>query len=239
VKPTLARARELLAKAPGPSPWYLPWNRPALDSRRGPLAWAQCRTASALRDPEGKARLILGSYCYTLALKPGRLLIWHGPRRGVAPASTSVDFYVVHVDELDVITDPEQATRLLEQHGMPFVAFSESTEAIEKILSLSAGPPGGTLPVLPPEEFDGLKELLFFVHAEDTRLWSLRPADGLVDVMPQNWFDRGDFDFDYQWPTRAARDEATGALVGDGIRIGTFVLDETGRNLAVWLDRYA
>ena len=45
-------------------------------------------------------------------------------------------------------------------------------------------------------------------------------------------FNRGDFDFGYQWITRVARDPKSRHIVGDGIRITPFRLDASGRKLA-------
>ena len=80
-----------------------------------------------------------------------------------------------------------------------------------------------------------ISELLFFVQAKEVQLWCLQPRDGVLDMLPQDWFNAGDFDRGYQWPTRAARDDKTRRIVGDGIRIEPFVLDESGRRIAAWL----
>ena len=70
--------------------------------------------------------------------------------------------------------------------------------------------------------------------AMSLRLWIVRPRDGTIDVVPQDWFNHGDYDFGYQWVTRVAR-EPGGRIVGEGIRIGPFVLNESGRRVAEWL----
>jgi len=69
----------------------------------------------------------------------------------------------------------------------------------------------------------------------DLRLWSLKPHENVINVYPQNWFNRGAYDFGYQWVTRVARDPSTGKIIGDGIRIRPFVLDDTFENIAAWL----
>ncbi|MBI5301277.1 MAG: hypothetical protein HY868_04000 [Chloroflexi bacterium] len=52
----------------------------------------------------------------------------------------------------------------------------------------------------------------------------------IVEVYPQDWFNKGDYDFGYQWITRVARDE-DGKIIGDGIRLDRFRLDASGRNI--------
>ncbi len=235
-----SRAKRLLAAAPGPSPWYLKNAVPDCDSRLGKLTWTQCGNASVLVDAGGRGRLMLGMYVYALPLAKRSLLVWHAPRHRAPAAvlrSTGVQFHAVAVDELDAITDVDQTAQLLEREGLPFVSFTASPETRAPILELPARTDGGSFSFGAPAELSGLAELLFFVHGETTQLWSVRFDTQLVEVMPQDWFDGGDFDFGYQWPTRAARDPNSGAIVGDGIRIGTFALDATNRNLAKWLDR--
>jgi hypothetical protein len=92
-----------------------------------------------------------------------------------------------------------------------------------------------------------LDELLVLVHstaggatsnyADDMRLrlWIVRPVDGTVDVVPQDWFNHGAYDFDYQWVTRVAREPGTGRIVGEGVRLSPFALDDSYRRVAEWL----
>ena len=57
--------------------------------------------------------------------------------------------------------------------------------------------------------------------------------DREVEVFPQEWFNNGNYDFGYQWITRVAR-RSDGKIVGDGIRLGSFELDNTNRNIEKW-----
>jgi len=57
-----------------------------------------------------------------------------------------------------------------------------------------------------------------------------------VTVLPQDWFNNGAHDFGYQWIAQMARDES-GAFIGEGIRLGTFELDESGREVKQWLNQ--
>jgi hypothetical protein len=50
-------------------------------------------------------------------------------------------------------------------------------------------------------------------------------------VPPQDWFNSGDFDFGYQWITKVVRDSNSGKIVGTGIRLKNFILDESGRQI--------
>jgi hypothetical protein len=59
-----------------------------------------------------------------------------------------------------------------------------------------------------------------------------------VSVIPQQWFNEGNYDFGYQWITRVQRDEA-GQIVGEGIRLGNFRLDQSATQVQEWLHKDA
>jgi len=240
MKMTREHALSLLANAPGPSPWYVLARASGIESRWGPLTWTSEPRASVLRDSEGNARLILDFYVHVIKLAPRRLFLWHEPRRGVGGEVNilgKVEFRIVDVDALQPIADVHQSIELLGEHRVPLIAFPANRSDHLPVLEIHARAPEGSLAVGMPEELLGIEELLFFVHVEGTRLWSLRPRLRMLHVMPQDWFNQGNFDFGYEWPTRAARDVTSGAIVGEGIRIREFLLDETGRNIARWFDR--
>ena len=66
-------------------------------------------------------------------------------------------------------------------------------------------------------------------------IWIIRPRDRTVDVVPQDWFNQGNYDFAYQGVRRVARDSNSGRIVGEGVRLDAFVLDESNRRVAKWL----
>jgi hypothetical protein len=62
-------------------------------------------------------------------------------------------------------------------------------------------------------------------------LWSFDFAARAVTITPQQWFMGPEWDFGYQWPVVAARDQETRLIVAWGFRLGLLVLDETGETL--------
>jgi len=236
---TLHLAKQLLADAHGPAPWYLRREVLKIASRWGALSWTSTdQGSSVLVDAEGRSRLIVGMYGFGLGLRDSRLLLWRlspGSPHG-STASRQVDFYVLGINELDLITDVAQAEAVLRQHALPFYA-SKPDPPFQPVLSVPVSLGGGRVRLGTPFELCENAELIFFVNANEVQLWSLRPQDGVVDMIPQDWFNTGDFDKGYQWPTRAARDDKSQVIVGDGIRIGTFALDRSGRDIAAWLER--
>lgn len=60
---------------------------------------------------------------------------------------------------------------------------------------------------------------------------------GLVEVLPQKWFTSAQYNVGQQWITRAARDPESHQIFGDGIRLGSFLLEEDGCRLQEWIDK--
>ena len=238
--PTREEATRLLSAAPGPSPWFLNVDTPILDSRWGRLAWAHQHSVSVLRDPEGSARLILGSGVFTLCLSPRTLLVWYGPQRLTTDGdsvSGRVHFRMIDTDDLEVVKDVDFASRILNKHSLRLILFSASNQSQEPDLSIPIAAEGGAMSMGIRREFDTITELLFFVNyrVDHVTLWSLRPGVRMLEMWPQDWFNSGNYDYGYEWPTRAARDPVTGSIVGEGFRLPTFLLDASGRNVAAWL----
>jgi hypothetical protein len=92
-----------------------------------------------------------------------------------------------------------------------------------------------------PEAIRETRELFLLVNSARPpdspriHLWIVRPGAGTIEVLPQDWFNDRSFDFGYQWITRIARDPQSGQLVGEGIRLRPFALDESGTRIKEWL----
>jgi hypothetical protein len=67
-------------------------------------------------------------------------------------------------------------------------------------------------------------------------IYCLRPDKNEVEVLPQDWFNHGEYDFGYQWITKVARDSHSGRIAGTGIRLRSFLLDDSGRRIAAEFD---
>jgi hypothetical protein len=211
-----------------------------VESRWGILKWSTSLDG-VLVDPDGNARLVIGVYTHVRSLGSGRLLIWYesSARTAEAESPSTVTFAVVELDRLDVISDIARGMKSVRERRLPVAIAATSGAAQRAILSIPVQSLSRSLPVSLLAGMQESGELLFFVHTEGTRLWALSPADGRLEVATQEWFNRGDYDRGYQWPTRAARDPDTGRIVGDGIRIGTFLLNKSGTNVARWLSKTA
>lgn len=66
----------------------------------------------------------------------------------------------------------------------------------------------------------------------NTALIVINPQKKLVSIYPQDWFNKDkNADFGYQWITRAVRKESDGRIIIQGIRIDSFELDKTNRQI--------
>src|SRR5262249_7000796 len=108
---------------------------------------------------------------------------------------------------------------------------------------LPGGLSGGTHKCQSSQHLKDVPELLLLAagprgereNGAFTSIYRWRPSMGAVDVYPQIWFTADKYDVGYQWITRVARDPRSARIVGDGLRIGRFVLDENCGNVAAWL----
>jgi hypothetical protein len=68
-------------------------------------------------------------------------------------------------------------------------------------------------------------------------LYVLYLQAGLLEVLPQKWFTASQYEVGQQWITRAARDPESHRIFGDGIRLGSFLLEDDGCRLERWLEK--
>jgi hypothetical protein len=183
------------------------------------------------RDEPASTRLALNSYCWPFLLSPGRLGLWCNEPRYIRLLAF----------ELDALA----AFPLHDIAGW----FNKSQERVYSAtpplaeMELPWDLPAGSQPIAVPQEFRGVEELLIISSYKAAAkeeaanaLFALRPAAGTVEVLPQKWFTAAKYDIGRQWLARVARDPATGRLVGEGVRIGKFELDDAGTDVARWLE---
>ncbi len=124
--------------------------------------------------------------------------------------------------------------------------FTTASEPLS-VFEFSTGLADGTHQLELPVHFHGLGELLLLAPStaggrkEDDfremyqRLWILDPRNGVLEAVPQDWFNESPYDFMYQWITRVARLPDSGRIVGEGMRLGVFQLDQANRRVDEWL----
>lgn len=187
-----------------------------------------------LLDSENHPRLVLPMYVWFQVLDDGWILLCVPRYRG---GHGAVGIQLIRLDKLRRITDLDSRLSQIPEPTHPIFSIEEEFQTnFEFDTALS---PGRHALDLPPN-FLRVPEIYIisdnpFLPAGRSIcsycIYVVNPDQGTVEVLAQDWFNEGDVDFGYQWITRVAREPTTGRLVGDGIRIDCFVLDETGRNL--------
>ncbi len=180
-------------------------------------------------------------YCYMSAMKGTRFLVWFEQKSAIGASMTSPDaisLEILDADHLEIVEDLETACRELTMRKDRSRVWHRGGEV--SACRVPAYLPAGTHRLPLPSEFREIDELLILASrtafAEmNLALFIVRPGENTVEVIPQDWFNKGSYDFGYQWPTRVARDPVTRKIFGEGFRLGRFVLDEAGRGVEQWL----
>jgi hypothetical protein len=172
-------------------------------------------------------------YTYVLRISPTQFVVWY--------RSAEFDSGVIHVELHDVSSLQPMSESELSLPRKERSPFAISTDPIAKF-TIPQNQPIGLQQVQLLPEFVDCPELFVLVSSGNNwdhmrlHLWSIRPSKQELDVVPQNWFTDGAYDFGYQWITRMARSPETGHLIGDGIRIGSFELSNDGSKFLQWLN---
>jgi hypothetical protein len=247
--PDAEAAIAVLATVPGPSPWYLQRPGTGVRSTRGALRWhsagddAPSAGKSLLIAPGGEVLAVADFQCYVRQLSERRLLVWHAEEEGSGLLiRRHIRFRLVDVERLRPLGDPVAAIKQLGSGTRFVVADGElATAAISTALA------DGAHELSLPKEMTEVGELLVLAHSTadgrrenhydemHLRLWILDASRRTLEIIPQDWFNDGSYDFGYQWVTRVARMPGIDDIVGEGIRLGVFRLDASKRRVSEWL----
>lgn len=235
-----SRIRDLLAKTPGPTPWY--WKTlPAFRSLAGQnFVWshhgeqgpiAHLVTLGLQQQPD-QARLALNTYCRAFPVPPHSLGIW-------CPEGRSIRLACFDLDQLKAFELGEVAGWFKQSSDR---IYSATSPVVDFEVPLHLTP--GTHKIEVPAELQTVDELI--VPTSYRALSNDDPAfalfvfylrAGLVEVLPQKWFTAAQYVVGQQWITRAGRDPESQRIFGECFGVGTFLLEEDGCRLAQWLER--
>jgi hypothetical protein len=235
-----SRLRELLARIVGPAPWY--WKTYLeLTSRsgqrftwthhgdQGPLGYV---VTLALQQEPDKPRLALNTYCRPFAMSQSRIGVWCPEGRGIRLACFDLD-------QLKAF-DLSELAGWFKQSSDRIYAATAPVADFEVPLGLAAGMHN----IEVPAEFREVDEIIvptsYPTKSADEpafALYVLYLQAGLLEVLPQKWFTASQYEVGQQWITRAARDPESHRIFGDGIRLGSFLLEDDGCRLERWLEK--
>lgn len=235
-----SRLRDLLKHTVGPTPWY--WQTfPAVRSHSGQrFVWTHHGDQGPLghvvslgleQEPD-RARIALNTYCRPFLVPPDYLGIW-------CPEGRSLRFTCFDPDQLKAFDVSELAGWFKPSSDRIYAATPPIAD-----FEVPVGLPVGTHKIDVPPELATVEELIvptsFKVLNNDDPAFALFVFylhAGLVEVLPQKWFTAAEYDVGYQWIARAARDPQSHRLVGDGLRMGSFMLEEDGCHLERWIEK--
>ena len=223
---SLRRAVEALDRAPGPSPWAPARDTPVFPDGASRGRWDRRELRGVhypvLLAPDGSERMVLGYGTFVRPLNPPRLLLWHTDPASETGSTLHVRLF--DVDALRALTGAEPP-----KHPFGVWAHGGLLGEIRVQLPLGTGPH----PLDVPPTFAEVGEVLAIAHGHHTGavILSICPAERLVQAFPQDWYNDADLDFGYQWLASVARHPDTGRLCVRGVRMGSFILDATGRQV--------
>lgn len=223
----------------GPSPWVFQGRSIVING----IDYRFCETApkdgklagmTSLQDTNGTTYLLFDFQYYARILDDGTALFW---RESGEKNKQRIIFDCFKVSTLKPIPDPLTAAREIREKKLG-ISPSESFQG----WNFSPQVEAGIYPLSVPHDWSRFEETLVLAsHAETNGYDKMSRAIFVfnwikqqVEVFPQDWFNAGNYDFGYQWITRVAR-RSDGSIIGDGIRLGSFELDETNRRINKWL----
>ena len=223
---------EVITSAPGPLPWYLPSADLRLPRIPGELKWTKIQDSNvALKTSQDSILAIFGMYCYVYALSNCRFIVWY-EKKGY------VKFHLIDTARLQRIDDTSGAIQRMKNEGEKVSIRNGVIASIDIPTNLNEGIHHCAF----PDIFEEIDELLVIFQCgtlpDKTHLCLMLayPKQDTVKVVPQNWFNKGDYDFGYQWPTRVARDPVSKKIFGEGMRLGYFILDRSNHNIEKWVE---
>jgi hypothetical protein len=228
--------------APYLTPWYVSENKPGLVKDRKILKWkyfekirGEYAGLFALRDGSDKLLGLVNTYNYILPSRDNtKFIIWNRSTNDAINPSITIQLH--YVDKLMPL-GLNRRDILDFSKSKDFYLFSDKPIAT---MTYFIDPSIKEDNFIFPEEFKIFNSFLAVCNTKglygnlqefgDTIILEFDPILGTVKYFPQDWFNKSNADFGYEWITRAVRDE-NGIIHGGGIRISDFVLDDTGREL--------
>jgi len=218
------------------APWYFDKDKPKLTKDGVTWKWKAVGNCGAgvLADEKDNWYVLISIYYYMLVAQDNKsFLVWKRTLEktsGLQPIRIS--YY--ETDKLQPITGKNKIISRLDKVETLFAV--EPTAKFE----FAFNPREEAMKFDFPEEFKKFGEFIFITELENlydnpnpewhnTTMLLINAENGLVLNYPQDWFNKSNCDFGYQWITRAFKDPSTKIIHGQGIRLDDFRLYGTYR----------
>jgi hypothetical protein len=182
--------------------------------------------------------LLLDFQCYARFLDDATCLLWWDTD---SKDNKSLEFRCFSFENLSEIAEPLTAAKKMRERKEKVSGLPSNIIAMSVPCFLSEG----KHPITPPQDYRQFEETLALAEYHPgangfnqsfRAIFVFDWVKGEVQVIPQEWFNHGAYDLGYQWIARVAR-MSNGVIVGEGVRLGSFELDETGRQVKTWLSQ--
>ncbi len=152
----------------------------------------------------------------------------------------SIKIFYYECNKLQPIIERDKTISKMHRENCKIYFAVEPTAKVE----LAFNPREEVMKFYFPDEFKKFDEFILLTELENlyhnpdpknswhnTTMLLLKPESGWIFNYPQDWFNKSNCDFGYQWITRAIRNPQTNLIHGQGIRLSDFVLDKSNRQL--------
>ena len=236
--------KNLMDFAPYLTPWYLTENNPKLLKNGEELKWKQLEGKESagiivLENRIGESYMFLDMSSYILVAEDNKsFLVWS--RKHKTDEIQKMDIYYYETENLTKFTNDKEPIKSIRQDEAPIqVSANKQTK-----ISIKLEPKINQLNFAFPNEFKKFGGFMILVEMDNlyenfdkniywhnTVIIDLNTVEGKICFFPQDWFNKSNADFDYQWMTRVIRNPKTNSIIGQGIRIDDFELDKTNKEL--------
>jgi hypothetical protein len=190
----------------------------------------------SIQDANGADLLFFDFQTYARILNDGTTLVWRAIAEGTTKRIVFDSFSLLTLKEP---ADPVAAALELREKKLGIFPLP-NCQHWECASALDAG----VHPISLGHDWDRFEETLVLAdHSAEPNdsyknmhraIFAFDWVRRSVQVFPQDWFNEGNYDFDYQWIARVAR-RNDGIICGEGVRLGSFELDATNRRITKWL----
>ena len=237
------KLQQILSDVRGPSPWFLKDKSASIKTSKGIYTWEECDKAEEtsgimyLVNPEKNVVLILDMYFYIKPIESGKVLVWN-----VEPDALKVqtiNFYMFDLSQMKHIPEGKEYSRNM-RPDKKRIAF---TNGLISECSFSTQFVDGNNDIHTPEEFRMVGEILVIANniqemgKPHSCIFAFYFRNSNVNVLPQDWFNNGNYDYGYQWICRVARIPKNQQIIGEGVRLGYFLLNDEANEISEWLQR--